>query len=804
MTTAKPSEDTSLFVLNEVFNQETGKFEYNKKPIDAITVQMERKSREVIQKSFSPKIAKSISTFLLPVVSDAVVTGTEAERNAVIQETQSRVLEQHHIGQFDGYYRSEQILVPPVDPGALVLLTQSLGIFEPLIDVMKNNVDGFGWTFEETMQFDSEEDQKTLRDHLEGDLIQRLETDGIIRIVEKAGGNVREFVKSGDPDPNFDDVQVSFVNDALDTLPLMKSEKMDEVGLHLTTRAWPKALSAFIFNNRDRFEKMRDRDFQAKLESLRREKRDELNKLKSFFDNCNPKESFKKIRKKLRKDFESIGAWAMEVIRDPSSRIPVQLSHVPVVSVRMTLLSNAIHARTALRISDLEIVETDRVTRFRKFVQYVGGQYRMVWFKEFGDDRIIDSKTGRYVGRYVWNRTRRVYERKFYNDENRPTISEIEYFATHPQFEEGNELLYSSFYNASGSPYPLPRWYGNLTLVQGLIANEEVNASTFDNNMVPPYFLLVAGGRLNSQSRQNIENALEEKKRGRDKWNGVVILEAESQNRQRMFAHTGTPAIDIKSMQTDRPTDATHREYDESGQEKMRSTWRFPAAHIGKEKNTNRNTVGASKILAEEQIFRPERDDFDDDMNKTVMIALRINHWKYKSKGPPVADNMEMSQVLERLAKSGLAPVGELRPEIEMILGRQLKKRDDDISRKPLPLVLIEAKAEAAQRSDTSNENPEDKMGWRPEKEGMASASSTLKMNSSILKMDRTVFSKELSLPVGDLYIAPDFTSAILKVQSLISNQEPFVAVRQDDTKVLLFIVGPDGGIGSVYEKRIA
>ena len=74
------------------------------------------------------------------------------------------------------------------------------------------------------------------------------------------------------------------------------------------------------------------------------------------------------------------------------------------------------------------------------------------------------------------------------------------------RFIEANELLYHSRYNAIGSPYPVPRWFGCLTLAQGMIAMEEVNASWFDNDLVPPMIVKVSDGNLSKKSENKIRS----------------------------------------------------------------------------------------------------------------------------------------------------------------------------------------------------------------------------------------------------------------------------------------------------------
>jgi capsid portal protein len=405
--------------------------------------------------------------------------------------------------------------------------------------------------------------------------------------------------------------------------------------------------------------------------------------------------------------------------------------------IRMTRLGDPVESVLPQRINDLEIVETKQIIKYRRYAQSIGGVGKFVWFKEFGDERIMDQITGRFVGRYVWDSKTSQYV-KFFEG----FASEVEFKKANPQFREATELLYYSLYNAMGIPYPVPRWMGCHTLARGLIASEMVNAEFFDNNMVPPVAIKVSNGRLTAQTRERLESQLETRKRGRENFWKVLTLESESESRSRVLSNTGTPTIEIQPLAEVIPNDATHQDYDEKGRLKLRSQFRLPPAHVGQESQYTRQSIQASKVAAEEQVFQPEREEDDDCYNKFLMPALRINHWLYKTNSPPVADNQQMAQVLSILSKAGLITAGEVRPELEQLFNRPLQKLEDRLTKLPIPLVLIEAKGEQAMKlqasrdqtrqrqSDGDLENPEDKMGGRPDRDGVAIGSEVTKVDA--------------------------------------------------------------------------
>jgi capsid portal protein len=680
--------------------------------------QHERQVRQAVQKGL----------FDLALNLGPIFQSTDKKDKEVLRQAQLQAEESDFADQFDGVYTAFQLIQPPVDPASLVHISQRLPIIDPIIDSMKTNIEGFGQIFTSILDFDNPETQEDLKDHFAGRLLHELETDGVMRIRKLYDGKAQGFIaKSGDEWLDFIDSKIQ------DAVPILKHRLMeDEDDLDLAIKAWKNDVPLIYEENREVILKIRQRSFNQKLAKMKTEKRDEKRYLKNFFANCNCKLSWMQVRKRLRDDFERIGGWAMEVLRNRITRQPEQLGHVPMVDIRLTKLSDAISAPVTRRINEVEIVEEMRPVKFRKFVQALGRTGKFIWFKEFGDPRIMNRNNGTYVGEYVWNQKSKQYDRIFYEDYQTKTkrMSEEQYLARFPNFIEANEILFHARYNAIGSPYPVPRWFGCLTLAQGMIAMEEVNAGWFDNDLVPPMIVKVSDGNL-SQKSENRIRAIFEGRRGREKKHSIVVLEAESKARARNFANTGKPVIEIEKMRDVIQSDATHTQYDEKGRVKVRACWRLPPAHIGQESQYTRQSINASKVISEEQVFQPERADYDDVMNKHLMPAMRINHWWFKTNSPPVADNLQMAQVLSTLGKAGFLTVGEARPEVEQILNRPLEKFEDDgLSDTPFPLILIEAKAQARPNKgpqDDAAENPQNKMGARPDKDGFTTDSEVVK-----------------------------------------------------------------------------
>lgn len=743
-------------------------------------IAQERRDRANFQKAYSEL------TFDLIGASAFTPAMTDAQR-AVVAEVQSRAEENMLLDAFDGFYTVHQIITPPVDPLALVEIAQTSTALRPLIDSMVTNVSGFGISFPKTFDLDNPDHRDELKDHVEGRLLHVLETDGVEIIRKSFGEGV--FTKSASED----DLYQNFLHEALTQIPVLK-HATDKSNLGIALSAWPRYLHEYVVTHHRAFSKVRTRTLATSRRRIKEEMKDEIRYLRSFFDCVNPKISFHQIRAQQTEDLEMVGWWVLEVIRERETRRPVMFGHIPVAQMRKTRLGQRRMSWVPQRINRMEIVERQIPVSYRRYVQTLGQGGCFRWFKEFGDERIMDARTGQFVG--IYSRDTGAWARLFYrsaDDENSGFISENQFMQEYPDFEEATEILERSLYNPVGTPYPLPRWWGGRTLLQGMIAMEEVNSELFDNNMIPPYFLFVTGGKLSGASHIRIRDSLEALKRGRANFRRIVVLEAQTGTRNNGFANIGTPHIDVKSMADSIPNDASHSTYDEKGRTKVRSFWRLTPIHAGQELQMNKQSLLASLQAGEVQVFVPARKSEDDVYNTRLFPAMRINFYDFRSNSPPVSDNLEAAQVLEILTKSGILTVGETRTDAENILNRPLPRyHDEELNTSPFPLILIETKAQYGLRSDTSAENPEDAMGARPEKEGMAFESTVLK--SQLEQEARLRFREEI--------VQCRIEKVQDRIQELFDEGHEAVWVRTEEGDYDLFAANSEGEVAFVIRKK--
>jgi capsid portal protein len=279
-----------------------------------------------------------------------------------------------------------------------------------------------------------------------------------------------------------------------------------------------------------------------------------------------------------------------------------------------------------------------------------------VYFKEFGDPRLIDSYTGQV------------------DDNTKFPATEIIHFK-----------LYCPY-----SPYGVPRWIGNWLAVEGSRQAEEVNYEYFENNTVPPMALLVNGATLNDDVVSRIEDFINDEMKGRKSFNKMLIIEATTDSEGPLMK-PGIPTVRFQSLSDAQQKDSLFDNYDKTNREKIRSSFRLPPIFVGLTSDYTRATARESREVAEEQVFGPERADHDFVINRLLFPAMGVRYWKYKSLPPTVNDFEVMSGTLDTFSRCGLT-VREAREEISRLLNRPLSDVDDKSEWLNLPLQVYLAK----------------------------------------------------------------------------------------------------------------
>ena len=379
--------------------------------------------------------------------------------------------------------------------------------------------------------------------------------------------------------------------------------------------------------------------------------------LEHFFEFCNPELPYSQLRRRVRHDLEVLGNGYWEIIRDGKGDI-AWIEHIEGHTMRlMQVDSEYTDVTYVIRDDDSEeLQEYPSRKRFRRFVQIRDG--KKIYFKEFGDPRLINSQTGQ--------------------------VEEKE-----GNFTPATEIIHFKLY-CPYSSYGVPRWIGNWLAVMGSRQAEEVNYEYFENNTIPPLALLVSGTQLDDKVVERREDFINNEIKGRRSFNKMLVIEATSQN-SLPGTSSSTPNVRFQHLSDAQQKDSLFDNYDKTNREKIRSSFRLPPIFVGLTSDYTLATARESREVAEEQVFQPERVDHDFVINRLLFPAMRVKYWRYKSLPPKVNDFDVMSGVLNTFSQCGLT-VRELRDEISRLLNHPLSEVDEKSEWLNLPLQVYLAK----------------------------------------------------------------------------------------------------------------
>ncbi len=382
-------------------------------------------------------------------------------------------------------------------------------------------------------------------------------------------------------------------------------------------------------------------------------------KLDAFFRFCCVDESFISLRMKSRQDKEVMGNGYWEILRNSAGE-PAQFTYIPGFTVRLLPLDQEpVEITQKIKRSPLSFEDIQVFKRFRRFVQVFEG--RKVFYKEFGDPRVVSSRTG-----------------EVFKDSNALNAEEGKDLKEEEKVVEATEMLHFPIHSPR-SPYGIPRWIGTLLAVLGSRQAEEVNFLYFENKGVPPMALLVSGGRLSSGSVKKVESFIENRLKGRSNFHKIMVIEADPTGGPIDPAAnaSGRMRLEIVPLTGAQHSDALFQNYDERNIDKVGMSFRLPRLLRGDIRDFNRATAEAALEFAETQVFAPEREGFDWTINRKLLTDLAIKFWTFVSNSPTTRNPLDLAEIISSLVKNSILTPEEARELAKGIFNRDFKKIED-------------------------------------------------------------------------------------------------------------------------------
>lgn len=346
--------------------------------------------------------------------------------------------------------------------------------------------------------------------------------------------------------------------------------------------------------------------------------------IKQLLDVPNEEYSLGEFLKRLSKDKENIGYAFFEVIRDDVGAI-ISVYHVPAHTIRLTSCEKEPQIIDVKLMRDGREVSIKRQKFFRRYVQIIPnatGTAKKVFFKEFGDKRVINRDTGK--------------------------AEEVD------TMTQATELVMISDYK-SGYLYGMPRWINQLPSIFGAREAEVVNLKFFQDNAIPAMAILVSGGALSQDTVDKIADMFSPGK-GKDRMNEVMVIEAlGDESSGSPEGQIPVPKLEMKPLAGERQSDALFLEYDKRCQDNIRGAFRMPPLLLGQSQDYSHATADSSMAVCEAQVFQPEREIYNEIVNKFI-LGDGYNgpkYWKFKLNPTKMVDKNAIAQNINALTLAG-------------------------------------------------------------------------------------------------------------------------------------------------------
>jgi len=255
-----------------------------------------------------------------------------------------------------------------------------------------------------------------------------------------------------------------------------------------------------------------------------------------------------------------------------------------------------------------------RKKKFRKYKQYKNG--KTVYFKEFGDPRVMDAKTGEYTDS--------------------------------PQLE-ANEILEFAI---GSTDYGKVRWIGQIMGVDGSRKAEFLNNNYFENGRHIPLAVIVSGGTLTEESHTKLKEYMAGIK-GEAGQHAFLVLEVEDTGNKADFEVDKKPAVELKDLAGILQKDELFQEYLENNRKRVQSAFRLPDLYTGYTTDFNRATAQTAMEVTEKQVFQPERENLAWVINNKLLNGYRFKYVEVYFKEPDITNPDDLAKMLAITERSG-------------------------------------------------------------------------------------------------------------------------------------------------------
>jgi PBSX family phage portal protein len=298
--------------------------------------------------------------------------------------------------------------------------------------------------------------------------------------------------------------------------------------------------------------------------------------VKPLFDDPNEYyETFVTIIKLVSIDRETYGTGYLEVRRNNEGNI-ARLYHMPAYRIR---------------------ARKDRIDKKTKNVEQRGyvllssDDKPIMYFKNFGDARDLNSETGEY-GKVPFNM-------------------------------RASELIEFKHHNTQSKYYGIPQYISAESAIIGNNYASAINNNRFKNNCVPDQLIVVNNGSIIS-GKEELSEYFRREFKGAENAGKSLLIEIEGYDKS--LVSEGLEKATVQVIPLNDWHDADFLEFQANNDIRIRRVFRLSKIIIGETDDVNRASARTAKEIAEEQVFSPIRIEMNEIINQTIIKDILQRH----------------------------------------------------------------------------------------------------------------------------------------------------------------------------------
>lgn len=372
----------------------------------------------------------------------------------------------------------------------------------------------------------------------------------------------------------------------------------------------------------------------------------EFSRAEEIIELLNIEQDTKEVFEDLVEARETYGISYLEVIRNIADEV-VQVEFIKdTPSVRKTKPLEPYVTSTYYHHGQ----QLERKKRYCKYKQEIGG--KTVYFKEFGDPRIMDKRDGKYI--------------------SEGETLDLEY--------QANEIMEFAI---GTEPYGEVRWIGQVLGVDGSRKAESLNNNYFENGRHTPLMIMIKGGTLTDESFEKLQQYMNDIK-GAAGQHAFIILETESADGRTDFDQTEKPEIEVKDLANILQRDELFQDYLDNNRRKVQSAFQLPDLYVGYTTDFNRATAQTAQEVTEEQVFQPERKSLAWAINNRLLNGYQFKYVEAYLLEPDITNPDDLYKLLTVANNAGGVSPNFAKRIIYEAYGEQAEDYEGDWGNTPL------------------------------------------------------------------------------------------------------------------------